>query len=253
MSEPWWASFYDDTLADVVMATGEDAAAIATAEFLREKLHLRPGDQVFDQCCGIGRVSLPLARRGLRVVGVDVIPSYVARASAAADAARLPCEVHAGDAFEFVPAQPCSAAYNWWTSFGYTESDDQNTRMLRRAWEALTPGGRFALDYYNVPRLLREFQGRVQLRYQTESGEFLVERAAEVHFLSGMIDQEWSYTGPDGAEHRKRSRTKLYMPHELQALLLRSGFTEVQLYGGAGAEAFTPASPRCVLVARKPG
>jgi SAM-dependent methyltransferase len=249
----WWTSFYDDAFADVVMDRGEDAGCQATAEFLLERLRLRPGDTVFDQCCGIGRLSVPLARRGVRVIGVDVIEGYILRATAAAEALALPCEFFVGDAFRFQPERSCDGAFNWWSSFGYTEDDDRNAEMLRRAFHALKPGGRFALEYYSTPWLLREFQERLEIRYSTEHGEFPVVREARLRFETGMIDQRWRYTGPDGAEHIKTSATRMYLPHELRRLLLESGFTDVELYGGPGGEPFTLSSPRCILVAQRPG
>lgn len=253
MGEPWWEAFYDDSFADLVMASGDEGAAEATAGFLIEKLALRPGDTVFDQCCGRGRLSLSLARRGLEVIGVDVIPSYIRHAAAAAETEGLACEFCVGDAFEFVPGRRCAGAYNWWTSFGYTANDARNQQMLRRAFEALRPGGRFALEYYSVPHLLREFQHCIQIRYPTAQGEAVVTRETSVNFAQGMLEQRWVHAALDDLARPRTSATKLYMPHELRSLLLGAGFTEVELYGGADGASFTLTSPRCVLVARKPG
>lgn len=252
MQERWWESFYDDAFADVVMATGDDAAAQSAAEFLIRKLELQPGDRVFDQCCGIGRVSVPIAQRGIEVVGVDIIEAYIRRARAAAETRKLNCRFHVGDGFQFVPDAPCDGAFNWWSSFGYVEEDERNVEMLRRAWEALKPGGRFAMDYYSVPRLLREFQAQVRLTYRTTFGEFQVTRSAHIDFAAGMIRQLWQYEAPDGSAHRKQSMTKMLMPHQLRELLHRAGFAEVELFGNADGSPFTLESPRCMLLARKP-
>jgi ubiquinone/menaquinone biosynthesis C-methylase UbiE len=251
MTGDWWAKFYDDTFADVVMATGTDATAEQSATFLIEKLGLQPGETVFDQCCGIGRMSHPLARRGIRVVGVDLIPEYIRRAEREAVAEELSCEFHVGDAFTFRPEPPCDAAFNWWSSFGYVPEDRRNVQMLRRVWESVKPGGKFALDYYNGPRLLREFQERIEFRYRTELGEFPVVRSATIRFESGMIDQEWRYRGPDDREHVKHSTTRIYLPHDLVNLLRTAGFEHVKLYGGYDGSPFSLESPRCILVARR--
>src|SRR5262245_25674439 len=71
----WWNEFFDDAYADIslVPRTAEaERAQEAAASFLKSKLRLDAGATVFDQCCGIGRLSLPLAARGVRVVGVDL-------------------------------------------------------------------------------------------------------------------------------------------------------------------------------------
>lgn len=251
-SPDWWRSFYDDTFADVVMATGEDATAAEAADFLIAHLRLSPGDTVFDQGCGLGRVSLPLARHGLRAIGVDLASTYIRRASEAAEAAGLPCEFYVGDSFQFVPERPCDGAFNWWSSFGYAEEDARNREMLARAFEALRPGGRFAMDYYSGPRLLREFREAVTLRYQTQHGEAEVRRSASLDFRSGVIEQVWEYDSPCGEPQVKRSRTRMYLPHELCRMLTECGFREIDLYGGQDGSPFDLESPRCVLVAQKP-
>lgn len=253
MSSNWWENFYDDTFADVVMATGEDdPGAAAAAAFLVEKLQLRAGDTVFDQGCGLGRMSFPLARQGMHTLGVDLAANYIRRATEMARAVGLPCEFHVGDAFQFVPERPCDGAFNWWSSFGYAPEDARNREMLLRAFAALRPGRRFALDYYSTPRLMRDFQQTVYLRYRTRTGESEVARSATPDFSNGMIEQVWSYVAPDGKEHRKTSHTKMYMPHELRTLLESCGFVDVELYGGADGRPFTLDSARCVLVAQKP-
>src|SRR5262249_53201722 len=141
----WWESLYDELAAEVFLAATDPAELDATATFLIDHLALSPGDLVFDQCCGIGTVALALAGRGLRVLGVDQSEPYVRRAAAEAQRRGLPgCSFHAGDACAFAPAQRCAAAFNWRTGFGNAD-DEANGRMLARAFEALRPGGRFAL------------------------------------------------------------------------------------------------------------
>lgn len=106
-AEPWWAALYDDAVADVLLVRADPAEVAATVNFLWQALDLRAGARVFDQCCGIGGIAVPLAQRGAQVVGVDQSERYIARAAAAAAAAQVRCQLVAGDAFLFVPDEPC--------------------------------------------------------------------------------------------------------------------------------------------------
>lgn len=63
-----------------------------------EILDLRPDETVLDLFCGIGNFTLPLARRALRVVGVEGAPEAVARARQnAADNGISNAEFHVAD------------------------------------------------------------------------------------------------------------------------------------------------------------
>src|SRR5262245_23654662 len=116
----WWADFFDDTLAEMFLVRADEGELTATLAFLTERLALGSGSMVFDQCCGIGSLSIPLARRGIRVVGVDQCAAYVERARR--ESAGLPATYEVGDALAFTPAGPCDGAFNWYSSFGYAET-----------------------------------------------------------------------------------------------------------------------------------
>ena len=90
----WWQSFYNDTMADMFLVRLDEAEE--TCRFLTERLNIRPGAVVFDQCCGIGSLSIPLARNGARVIGIDQCESYIERAARPAAALHVPAQYHRG-------------------------------------------------------------------------------------------------------------------------------------------------------------
>lgn len=57
---------------------------------------LQPGDRVLEVGCGMGRYTLPLAARGLRVTGIDIAPGLLDRLRDAADG-RHSIELVVGD------------------------------------------------------------------------------------------------------------------------------------------------------------
>jgi SAM-dependent methyltransferase len=166
---PWWHTFFDATYADRNLVEHQAEEADRAAAFIVERLDLAPGAVLLDQCCGIGRISLPLARRGVEVLGVDITPAYVERATAAAAAEDLPCRFECADAFEYVAPAPCDAAINWFTSFGYAPDDRQNLRMLQRVHDSLETGGRFRRD--RTARLARRRSVRADEPAAHRAGE----------------------------------------------------------------------------------
>src|SRR5262245_927914 len=113
----WWQSLYDDIVAEIFMVRRDPRETSRTVWFLMRTLGLDPGAVGFDQCCGVGTLSVPLAENGVRVVGVDQSGEYVRRATEAAEVRGLPCEFHTADAFAFTTPALCDAAFNWNTGF----------------------------------------------------------------------------------------------------------------------------------------
>jgi len=249
----WWTELYDDHLADVLLEGGSPAELDATLAFLVARLRLAPGARVFDQCCGIGRLSLPLARWGAEVIGVEQAAGYVERARSAARAAGITARFEAGDAFTYVPDRPCDAAINWWTSFGYLDDDDGNAAMLRRAFEALVPGGRFAIDLPNAPGLYAGFRPSEITRRSTPDGDLVMLRESWLDLARGLLHKRWTFVLPDGRRVERPSTIKLYPPDRVVALLAASGFTELEVFGGVDGRAIALDSPRCIVVGRRPG
>jgi SAM-dependent methyltransferase len=235
----WWAALYDDVVADVLL---EDTSHVATTvTFLVRELGLQRGDRVFDQCCGTGRLSVALARWGAQVIGVEQAARYVERARIAA--VGLDATFVAGDAFAYAPDNPCRAAINWWTSFGYLTDDAGNARMLQRAFEALVAGGRFAIDFPNAPNVARTFRPREV----TTRGDLEIIRESSLDLVRGLMHKRWTL----GNRHVDTT-LRLYAPDQLIALLASVGFCELRAFGGVDGSPLTLESSRCIVVGVKP-
>jgi SAM-dependent methyltransferase len=241
----WCRSLYDDLLADLLLERSDVAE---TLDFLVRALGLGRGARVLDQCCGIGSLAVPLAARGFSVVGVDQSERYVARARRDAERAGLDLELVAADACGYVPRAPVDAAFNWWTSFGYAPDDETNLGMLRRAFDALVPGGAFALDFMNVPGVYRDFQRAVV----TRKAEVLLVRESEIDLAHGMMNKRWTYLLPGGDRVVHDTSVRLYQPRDLKNMLRQAGFEQVTFVGSVSGEPLEVQSPRCIALARRP-
>jgi SAM-dependent methyltransferase len=249
----WWQSFYDDTPFHLYLERHDPVELEATLNFLTNVLQLGPGDRVFDQCCGMGSVSIPLAKRGYQMVGVDLCKGFIARANRDTEVGALPAEFFVGDAFTFVPGEPCDAAFNWYTSFGYSARDSENMRMLQRAFESLKPGSWFALDFPNAPLIRNNFQASMERRLETPEGEIIITRDCELDEDTGIMKQVWHWALPDGRKIDSESTLRLYTPGQLVRLFERAGFTNIKLYGNLEGDPRSDKSPRCICVGRRPG
>ncbi len=86
---------YEFEPADFIQVNaGLNQAMVAQA---LEQLQPQPGEAILDLYCGLGNFSLPIARRGARVVGVEGSPELVSRARSNAQRQGLEMEFHAAD------------------------------------------------------------------------------------------------------------------------------------------------------------
>jgi SAM-dependent methyltransferase len=84
-----WMSGDFDKIAQIIAAGG--------AEFIA-RLQITPGARVLDVACGTGNLSLPAARAGAVVTGVDIAPNLLATARARAQAEGVQIQFDEGDA-----------------------------------------------------------------------------------------------------------------------------------------------------------
>jgi SAM-dependent methyltransferase len=68
------------------------------AEEFIERIHLKPGTKVLDVACGTGNQSIPAARAGAEVIGLDIAPNLLQQARKRAAAEKLKIEFIEGDA-----------------------------------------------------------------------------------------------------------------------------------------------------------
>jgi SAM-dependent methyltransferase len=252
MTGAWWHDFFDDTFASLVLDRWDEDDTARTLAFVEKVLRVAPGATLLDQGAGTGRLAIPLARRGFRVIGVDAAETYVAIARRRAGDLGASCEIVVADAARFVPRAPCDGAFNWSTSFGFDDDEATSRAMIARAHDALVSGGRFALDYANVARVIRELRPEMTRRVATVGGDAIITRVSRLDLRRGTLEQEWSYVLPDGTKTTREGRTRLWMPRELVEAFDRAGFVGIELHGDTTGAPFSLASERCIVVGTKP-
>ena len=126
-------------------------ATPAEVDNLLSLLALRPGAAVLDLCCGPGRHSLELARRGFCVTGVDRTESYVQEARERAARDELGVEFVEDDMRRFCRPDAFDAAIMMYTSFGYFEDPAENRQVLANVCRSLRDGGVLLIETMGKP------------------------------------------------------------------------------------------------------
>jgi SAM-dependent methyltransferase len=207
--------------------------------FLVDALGLRAGMRVLDVGCGPGRHSLALARRGMKVVGVDLSPDFIALARNSADAERLDATFEVVDVRDLAYDREFDAAICLCQGgFGLLGGADDEL-VMERFTGALQPRGRLACSAFS---------------------SYFVVRHLEPHDTfdptTGVNHERASLRDGEGNERDFDLWTTCFTARELRLLAERSGLAVDGVHGVApGHYGRTPVTldvPELLLLAYRP-
>jgi ubiquinone/menaquinone biosynthesis C-methylase UbiE len=242
------AAFFAELYLPYYTALQTPAWAVRDEDFLCSRLNLAAGARVLDLCCGHGRVSLELARRGFEVTGLDLSAAALEKARTSAAEAKLSVRWVEADMRAIPFEAEFDACINWLAAFGLLESDEEDQQALAVVSRALRPGGRLLLETVNQAWLLRHYQPRAVLT--TPAGTQLRE---ERHFdlLSGRNYVRVRATEPDGTCRESSYHFRIYTLVELARMLSAAGLHVTGTWGDLDGSPYGLDSRRMIVRADK--
>lgn len=205
------------------------------------------GTLVLDLCCGPGRHSVMLAKRGLDVTGVDRSPFLLEKAREKSDCEGVQVEWILRDMRDFIRPNAYDLALSLFTSFGYFDNKDDDRKVLRNVFESLRSGGQLVIDVAGKEWLAKIFQPTTSVK--TPDGTLLVQRH-EIFDGWTRIRNEWILIRNGRAKEFHFHHT-IYSGQELKDRLLDAGFADVRLCGDLSGGEYGATAERLVAVARK--
>ncbi len=239
--DAFWETFSPGMFGDEVMLR-----AAPDVDGLTALAEPAEGASVLDLCCGPGRHSLELARRGFRVTGVDRTAAYLDRARSAALAEGLSIELVLADARDFARPLAFDLAINLFTSFGYFEDPEDDRKMAQAVFSSLRPGGKFVMELMGKEVLARIFQAN---GWEERDGVLLLQERW-VRDDWGWMENRWLLVR-DGQVHEQRLGHRLYSASELKALLRSVGFSEARAFGSLAGDPYDHQARRLVILATR--
>jgi SAM-dependent methyltransferase len=212
------------------------------------KLTRPRGKSVLDLCCGPGRFSILLAKKGFAVTGVDSTRFLLNKARGRARAARARVEWVLQDMRDFVRPGAFHLVLNLFTSFGYFDDKQEDVLVLRNIFASLKPGGVLLIDVMGKERLARILSPTTS--EVLPDGTMLVQRH-QIFDDWTRIRNEWMVIR-NGKSRSFKFHHTIYSGQELKALLAQVGFRGIKLYGNLAGEPYGPDAARLIAVARKP-
>jgi ubiquinone/menaquinone biosynthesis C-methylase UbiE len=242
-----WDAFFSDFYLRAYAADEREGEAEWQALAAARLAGCPEGGDLLDVPCGFGRHSVPLARAGYRVVGVDRSAALLEEARRRAGGERWPKLTRAD--YRELPFADASfdAAVNLFTSLGYL-GDEADTRVLGEIRRVLRPGGRLVVEMSHRDWLVRAFHEQ-DWRLLGEGRLLLEQRAFDP--VAGLVQTTQTLIAGSGERESRSFGVRVYTATELVAMLTRAGFAEVRCYGDLEGAPFDVGA-RLVAVAISP-
>ncbi|MDR0761085.1 MAG: class I SAM-dependent methyltransferase [Treponema sp.] len=204
--------------------------------------------RVLDLCCGFGRITLELARRGFSPVGVDITGAYLETARDDAVYENLDIEFVRSDVRAFKRPAAFDLAVNLYISFGYFDNPEDDRLVAQNACDSLKDGGAFIIETLGKEIAVRDF---VEAEWFERAGFMVLTQYAPRDSWS-FLENRWILIDEkDGRRIEKTFTQRLYAASELRRLLFDAGFSKVELYGDWDESPYDHRAEALIAVGRK--
>ena len=219
-----------------------------------ESVARRQGGPVLDIACGTGWLAIPLARSGLAVTGVDIVPAMLERARS--KAAGLPIRWLEADCRTLDLDETFALATMTGHAFQSFLTDDDHRGLLASVHRHLKPGGLFVFDTRNTRPADIDVDGEEGFWHSfRDAGGRDVDVYLREYWdpATQLLDCHTFRRWRDGSrpEQKKRIKIRYTDVPTLNRKLADAGFTVEAQYGDWDRSAVTKDSPEIITLARR--
>ncbi|MCX6165242.1 MAG: class I SAM-dependent methyltransferase [Ignavibacteriae bacterium] len=244
MSKEWYKEWFSNKYYLELYKHRDEKEAIYLINLIQRNINLMNGCKVLDVCCGSGRHSIELAKRGFNVTGFDLSDYLIRQANRqkkGLEERNLKLNFQIKDMRIFNFKKSFDVVINIFSSFGYFENDSENFKVFINVNSSLKKNGYFVFDFLNESYLRKNL---VKKDFVIMNGKKIIqERRIENNFvfkdiiIGGKVFTE---------------RIKLYPLTTIRKELEESGFRIHKVFGDYYGNKFVKnISKRFVIIAQK--
>lgn len=238
----WYKDWFGTRYYALLYGHRDEGDAQAWVDMVLSRWGLPSGGRVLDMACGRGRHAKWFHACGMEVTGIDISEESIDQARAR----------HPGPSFMVHDMRRpfadgyFDAAVCLFNSLGYFEEAEDDKAVLRTAYQALRPGGRFVIDLMNMPRVLSGLVPEEQV--EREGVCFRIRRTLEGEVIVKRIEVEDA-----GKRLLFEERVRVLRPRTMDELVKDAGFRIMDRTDGPVPLPYDPVkSDRYVLWTERP-
>ncbi len=244
-SHSWFQDWFNSPYYFKLYKNRDEQEAHRFINQLLLELKPEPGATILDLACGRGRYSRYLAEMGFDVTGIDIAEHSIEYArqfendnlSFFIHDMRVPYRVNF---FNYV--------FNFFTSFGYFDTEKEHLNTVMNIGKGLKPDGKFVLDFFNSKRILRNLkESEVK---QVKDITFHIERRKVEH---GYVEKEIRFEDT-GQSYRFIERVRAFTLDDFEVMFGKARMKIASTFGDYQLNEFDEeTSERLILIGCKSG
>lgn len=242
MQKEWFSSWFDTPYYHILYKNRDYSEASLFMDSISEFLNIESNSKCWDLCCGKGRHSIYLNKKGFNVVGTDLSTQSIAEANKYANST---LEFYEHDMRKLFRTNYFDIVFNVFTSFGYFEKREDDLHVFDSVQKALKLNGLLVFDYLNTQYVINNM---VANDSKTIDGiTFNISKTIENNTIIKNID----FIDKGQAFHFEE-RVKLFDKAYFEDLAKACNLTLVNTFGNYQLQQFeVNTSPRLILVLQK--
>lgn len=225
---------------------------LSDLQFYKKWLPKNKDAKILELCCGTGRLTLPIAKDGYKICGVDYTPSMLEQAKTKATEAGLEIDFIEADIRDLNLPDKFDLIFIPFNSIHHLYRNKDLFKAFDVVKNHLKDGGLFLLDCFN-PNIQYIVEGEKEQQdiaaYTTNDGrEVLIKQTMRYENTAQINRIEWHYFINGEFHSIQNLDMRLFFPQELDSYIERAGFNLIHKFGSFEEEEFNDKSEKQIYV-----
>lgn len=224
-------------------------------KFYKKWLPKNKDARILELCCGTGRLTLPIAKEGYNISGVDNTSSMLEHAKVKASEANLEVEFIEADIRTLDLPEKYDLIFIPFNSIHHLYQNEDLFKAFKTVRNHLKEGGLFLFDCFN-PNFQLIVEGEKEPKeiaeFTTKDGrEVLIKQHMRYENKTQINRIEWHYFINGAFNSIQNLDMRLFFPQELDSYLDWNGFKIIHKFGSFEEAEFNDRSEKQIIVCRK--
>lgn len=227
---------------------------LSDLQFYKKWLPKNKEAKILELCCGTGRLTVPIAKAGYNICGVDYTSSMLEQAKVKASEAGLEINFIEADIRSLNLQEKFDFIFIPFNSIHHLYKNEDLFKAFNGVKNHLKEGGLFLLDCFN-PNIQYIVEGEKEQRkiaeYTTEDGRAVLIKQTMRYESATQINRiEWHYFFNGEFHSIQNLDMRLFFPQELDSYLEGAEFEIIHKFGNFEEERFANKSEKQIFVCK---